>query len=89
MWLVASVTWREIRPHVTDRLTRALLAVGAGVLLASMLLALNWATGRALGLPHLSLDAMIATHGVANALGFGVCSALAWQRIVRSLPWKV
>jgi hypothetical protein len=49
-----------------------------------MLLALDWAAGEALGVPHLSLSWMAATHGAANALGFGLCSVLAWWRLSRS-----
>jgi hypothetical protein len=41
-----------------------------------MLLALWWAGGEALGFPHPSLDVMAATHGVANALGFVLCTLL-------------
>jgi hypothetical protein len=78
MWLAAGVTWRESRSF--DRLTRVLLGVGALVLVATMLLALDWALGRVIGLPHLSVSWMVATHGVANALGFALCSLLAWRR---------
>jgi hypothetical protein len=78
MWLAAGVTWRESRSF--DRLTRVLLGVGSLVLVATMLLALDWALGRLLGLPHLSVSWMVATHGVANALGFALCSLLAWRR---------
>jgi hypothetical protein len=58
-----------------------LLGTAAAVLVPTMLLALSWAVGRAAGLPHPSLDWMIATHGVANAAGFGVCAILAWRRL--------
>ena len=84
MWLVAWLTWREIRPSTTDRIARALLATAAAVLLVTMVLALSWALGRAVGLPHPSLDWMLATHGVANAFGFGLCSVLAWHRLRRA-----
>jgi YndJ-like protein len=75
MWLTGWVTWRTTRPF--DRVTRALLGVGAAVPIATMLLALDWAAG----LPHLSVSWMVATHGVANALGFALCSLLAWRRV--------
>ncbi|WP_421732785.1 YndJ family transporter [Cellulomonas sp.] len=55
---------------------RALLRVGALTLGASMLLALWWAVGEATGLAHPSLSWMAATHGVANALGFVLCTVL-------------
>jgi YndJ-like protein len=81
MWLVGWLTWREVRPATADPVTRSLLAVSAIALVATMALALSWAFGRATGLPHPSLDTMIATHGVANALGFGLCAVLAWRRL--------
>ncbi|CAL9593751.1 YndJ family protein [Streptomyces sp. enrichment culture] len=83
MWAVGLLTWREVRAGTGDRLTRALLAVSAAVLVATMLLALSWAVGEATGLPHPSLAWMAATHGVANALGFALCSLLAWRRLPR------
>jgi hypothetical protein len=71
MWLTGWVTWRS---------GRAWLGLGSVVLVATMALALDWALGEALGFPHLSLSWMVATHGVANALGFALCSLLAWRR---------
>ncbi|WP_190184889.1 YndJ family protein [Streptomyces cirratus] len=81
MWAVALTTWRGIRPGARDRTTRALLATSAGVLAATMLLALWWATGEATGLVHPTLTWMAATHGLGNALGFALCSLLAWRRL--------
>jgi hypothetical protein len=75
MWLTGWVTWREARP--LDLLTRVLFRVGTVVLAATMVLALDWASG----LPHLSVSWMVATHGVANAVGFALCSLLAWRRV--------
>lgn len=81
MWAVALLTWQEIRPAAGDRTTRALLATSAAVLLATMLLALWWAVGEATGVVHPTLTWMAATHGLANALGFALCSVLAWRRL--------
>ncbi|MFJ2114952.1 MULTISPECIES: YndJ family protein [unclassified Streptomyces] len=81
MWTVSLLTWREIRPRGPDRPTRALLGVSAGVLVATMLLALCWALGEATGLPHPTLAWMAATHGLGNALGFALCSVLSWRRL--------
>ncbi|MFF2192048.1 YndJ family protein [Streptomyces sp. NPDC058157] len=81
MWTVALVTWRELRPAARDRATGALLAVSAAVLVATMLLALWWAAGEATGITHPTLTWMAATHGVGNALGFALCSLLAWRRL--------
>jgi hypothetical protein len=74
MWLTGWLTWREAQP--LDLLTRVLFRVGTVVLAATMVLALDWASG----LPHLSVSWMVATHGVANAVGFALCSLLAWRR---------
>ncbi|MEU2157175.1 YndJ family protein [Streptomyces sp. NPDC019396] len=82
MWAVAVLTWREIRPG-SGRLNRALLGVSAVCLAATMLLALSWAIGEVTGLPHPSLTWMAATHGIGNALGFALCSVLAWLRLGR------
>lgn len=64
---------------------RVLLRVGAVTIVASMLLALWWAVGEATGLAHPSLSWMAATHGVANALGFVVCTFLG----LRLLPGRL
>ncbi|GAA2575599.1 hypothetical protein GCM10010411_04830 [Actinomadura fulvescens] len=79
MWLVGWLVWREMR--VGDRAVRALLLISAGVLVATMILALSWALGQASGLPHPSLTWMAATHGVGNAFGFGLCGMLAWRSL--------
>ncbi|MFI1938787.1 YndJ family protein [Streptomyces purpureus] len=81
MWAVARVTWRDIRTPEAGRLTGGLLAVSSVVLVATMLLALSWALGEATGLPHPTLTWMAATHGLGNALGFALCSVLAWRRL--------
>ncbi|MFF4425744.1 YndJ family protein [Streptomyces sp. NPDC001549] len=81
MWAVALLTWREVRPAGADRATRTLLATSAAVLVATMLLALWWAAGEATGITHPTLTWMAATHGLGNALGFALCSVLAWRRL--------
>ncbi|WP_406253365.1 YndJ family protein [Streptomyces atratus] len=81
MWTVALLTWRSIRDRNRDRITRVLLAVSSAVLAVTMVLALSWALGEATGLPHPTLTWMAATHGVGNALGFALCSLLAWRRL--------
>jgi hypothetical protein len=78
MWLVGWLTWRRARPGTA---ARGLLLVSAGTLAATMVLALDWALGQAVGLPHLPISWMVATHGLANALGFALCALLAWHRI--------
>ncbi|MFE9932741.1 YndJ family protein [Streptomyces sp. NPDC005533] len=86
MWAVALLTWRDIRPAAQDRCTRALLATSAAVLVATMLLALWWAAGEATGIVHPTLTWMAATHGLGNALGFALCSVLAWRRLTTDHP---
>ncbi|MCX5380212.1 YndJ family protein [Streptomyces sp. NBC_00091] len=86
MWTVALATWRDVRPAARDRLTGALLAVSAAVLVATMLLALWWAAGEATGIVHPTLTWMAATHGLGNALGFALCSLLAWRRLTADRP---
>ena len=81
MWTVALLTWRTIRGSGRDRTTRMLFAVSSAVLVATMVLALSWALGEATGLPHPTLTWMAATHGLGNALGFALCSVLAWRRL--------
>jgi YndJ-like protein len=80
MWLAGWALWRQAG-QVRDGLTRALLAIAAVVLVATMLLALSWALGHVAGTPHLPLRWMVATHGVANAVGFALCALLAWRRL--------
>jgi hypothetical protein len=84
LWVVGLLTWRDLRTRAGDRLVRGLLAASAATLVATTLLALDWALGEATGLPHLSLGWMAATHGVGNALGFALCGILAWRRLCAS-----
>jgi hypothetical protein len=80
LWLIAWATLQRRRSS-RDRLTRTLLAVTAVVPVATMLLALDWALGRAAGVAHLSLSWMVAAHGLANLVGFAVCGLLAYRRL--------
>ncbi|MEU0099894.1 YndJ family protein [Streptomyces sp. NPDC006267] len=86
MWTVGLLTWRLGRAGGRDRTTRLLLLASAAVLVATMLLALSWALGEATGLPHPTLTWMAATHGLGNALGFALCSLLAWRRLCAQGP---
>jgi YndJ-like protein len=80
LWLMAATTLRQ-RRGAGDRLTRTLFGIAAVAPLATMVLALDWALGRATGLPYPSVTWMAATHGTANLLGFAVCGLVAWRRL--------
>lgn len=79
MWMVGWAMWR--RSRTADQATKVLLTVSAAVLVVTMLLALSWALGHVVATPYLPLEWMVATHGVANALGFALCGLLAWRRL--------
>jgi hypothetical protein len=79
MWLVGWDLWRRSR-H-TDRVTATLLTVSVSVLVVTMVLALSWALGQVARTPYLPLEWMVATHGLANAVGFALCGLLAWRRL--------
>jgi hypothetical protein len=79
LWLMAWLIWRE--RGAGEGRARTLFAVAAVVPVGTMALAVAWALGRAVGLPHPSIDWMVATHGVANAVGFALCAVLAWRRV--------
>lgn len=78
MW---SVGWALLTGvPASSRLTKALLTIGAGVLVVTMLLAVGWALGHVAGTPYLPLEWMVATHGLANATGFALCTLIALRR---------
>jgi hypothetical protein len=79
MWLVGWNLWRRSRQ--ADRTTAVLLTISAAVLVATMVLALSWALGHVVATPYLPLEWMVATHGLANAVGFALCGLLAWRRL--------
>jgi hypothetical protein len=78
MWLVGWRLWRRSRR--AERSTAILLVISGSVLVVTMLLAVAWALGHVVDTPYLPLPWMVATHGVANAVGFGLCGVLAMRR---------
>lgn len=81
MWIAAYLTWQDIRQGAAGAVAKRLLAISALVPAGTMVLALSWAVGRAIDVPHPSLPFMIVTHGLANATGFTLCALLAWRRL--------
>jgi len=82
MWLVGWSLWRRAsRVRQADRTTAVLLTISAAVLVVTMVLALSWALGHVVATPYLPLEWMVATHGLANAVGFALCGLLAWRRL--------
>ncbi|MFG1910634.1 YndJ family protein [Kribbella sp. NPDC048928] len=78
MWLVG---WNLLRrSRRADRGTAILLVISGSVLVVTMVLAVMWALGHVVDTPYLPLRWMVATHGVANAVGFGLCGVLAMRR---------
>lgn len=57
--------------------TRLTLAISGLAVWAPMVLAVMWAAGQHLDVPALDIDAMVRTHGAANALGFVGAGLLA------------
>ena len=73
MWAAAWLMWQRMR-----------LIVPAVTLGATMVLAVDWAAGHVIEVPHLSVDWMVATHGLANALGFALCTLLVLRKSRKS-----
>ncbi|WP_265521906.1 YndJ family transporter [Oerskovia flava] len=75
LWATAWATARG--PAVAAGPTARRLLVGGAVTVgASMLLVLWWAVGEAFDVSHPGLDLMAATHGLANATGYVLCTLL-------------
>lgn len=79
IYLLAWLLVRHARPdHVV---ARRLLVVAAIVVIAPMVLAVQWAAGSVLGTPALGIPAMARTHGLANAFGFALPALVAWTLV--------
>lgn len=85
LWLAASLaalallTFVALVPRVESRLVQALLIVSCGASLTAMVLAAIYAIGEFSHSPLIDIPQMLRLHGLANALGFVLCGALAWR----------
>lgn len=79
-----ATSWTVLR-HVVrvDDDGGQLLAVAALTPPFTMALALWWALGEAAAIPHLSLTQTAASHGLANAVGVGLCGVLGWTTVTK------
>jgi len=58
--------------------SRTLLGLSALSAIVAMVLAVTYAVGGLFGTSTVSVEGMERTHGVINALGYGLCGVLAW-----------
>ncbi len=73
--------WAGAAATLQVRRARLLLRVGVATIVVSMVLALWWALGEATDLVHPTLSWMVATHGVANAFGFVLCTVVGLRMV--------
>lgn len=59
-----------------------LLVASSLALLAPMVLAVSWAAAQFWEVPALGIPDMARTHGILNAVGFGLCGVLGWRAVV-------
>ncbi|GAB1693362.1 YndJ family transporter [Krasilnikovia sp. M28-CT-15] len=79
--LLSAALWLAIAAR-TGRAARALLALS----LVTMTLAVLYAAGQLVAVPHLSLTWMVLTHGVLNAAAVLTALVVAWAG--RRQPWS-
>jgi hypothetical protein len=84
--IVVSFGQLNLTKHVRSGNELALLLVSSASLFAAMLLALVYALGEFWQQPWLSIETMVATHGLANSLGFSACGLLAWRAATLDSP---
>ena len=73
--------------HLGDPAAKLLIAVAAGSVVFSMVLAALWAVGEYPLQPFVHLAEMARLHGTANAFGFTLCGLLGWSRAARA--WRL
>jgi hypothetical protein len=80
VWCTATLQLRSAVVDSESGAARVLLAVSGLAVWAPMVLAVAWAAGPHWDGPGMSIDAMVRTHGVPNALAFVLCGLLARRR---------
>lgn len=77
--LLALVMAFVIVPRITPRSAKTLIAVSSASLAGAIAIALLYTVTRMLGHPLLSIQAMVATHGVLQVLGFVFLGLIGWS----------
>jgi hypothetical protein len=75
---MARIAMRSDRPSVA-----MLLGIASMSLAIAMSLAAVYAVGHFLAAEWLTLPAMVATHGLTNAIGFSLCALVGWNLALR------
>jgi hypothetical protein len=78
---IAGLTFVVVAREATGS-TKVLLTVSSFAVLAPMVLAVSYSSGRAFGLPALSIDQMAATHGLVNGFLYMLPGLLGWRRVL-------
>ncbi len=76
--LTAFVLATRVVPRVSPLAARVLLGLASVSVVAPMILAVQYALGRRLGLPALDIPEMARIHGVLNALFFSLAGLSGW-----------
>jgi uncharacterized protein (UPF0548 family) len=85
VWTTGALQLVEAARRTLPRAARGLLAISGATIGLPMVLAIDWAAAQRWPIPALSIGAMAATHGVANAIGFALCG-LGGRRAVGPSP---
>jgi hypothetical protein len=76
--LVAVLSLGVVVPTANPPVARLLLAISGMSVLGAMVIASIFVLGAATGAWSISISTMEATHGLLNALGFGLCGLVGW-----------
>ena len=70
-----------LAPRIDDRMGALFVGISGASLVASMVLALWFHAGDALGVPSPDVTWMVPRHGWINGIGLGLWGALGWRRL--------